>query len=173
MPSTAPTASCPKTREKMPAKLVMVGDGPERPRAMERAEELGVDRQVHFLGKHASVDELLRCCDLFLLPSESESFGLAALEAMACGSPVVASRTGGLPEVVAEGVAGHLLPVGDVEGMADAAAAILSDNATWRRMSTAAREIAVDRFAAERVVPVYEAFYREILEGQPAPVMAK
>jgi N-acetyl-alpha-D-glucosaminyl L-malate synthase BshA len=155
------------------ARLILVGDGPERPRAMERAEELGIEKQVTFLGKHASVDELLRCCDLFLLPSESESFGLAALEAMACGSPVVASLTGGLPEVVPEGVAGHLLPVGDVAGMGDAAAAILSDNATWRRMSAAARAVAVDRFSAERVVPVYEAFYREILAAQPEPVLAK
>jgi len=159
--------------EKVKARLVLVGDGPERPRAIERAEELGIESKVTFLGKHASVDELLRCCDLFLLPSESESFGLAALEAMACGSPVVASRTGGLPEVVEEGVAGHLLPVGDVQGMADAATSILSDNAKWRRMSTGARQIAVERFAAERVVPVYEAFYREILEGQRVPVLAK
>jgi N-acetyl-alpha-D-glucosaminyl L-malate synthase BshA len=155
------------------ARLIMVGDGPERPRAMERAEELGIDRQVTFLGKHASVDELLRCCDLFLLPSESESFGLAALEAMACGSPVVASRIGGLPEVVEEGVAGHLLSVGDVEGMVDAAATILSDNAVWQRMSAAARQVAVERFDAERVVPVYESYYREILEGQSVPALAK
>jgi N-acetyl-alpha-D-glucosaminyl L-malate synthase BshA len=159
--------------QRVRARLVLVGDGPERPRAIERAEELGIEQQVTFLGKHASVDELLRCCDLFLLPSESESFGLAALEAMACGSPVVAARTGGLPEVVAEDVAGHLLPVGDVEGMADAAASILSDNAKWRRLSAGARQIAVERFAAERVVPVYEAFYREILEGQRVPALAK
>jgi N-acetyl-alpha-D-glucosaminyl L-malate synthase BshA len=159
--------------ERVRARLVMIGDGPERPRAIERAEELGVEQQVTFLGKHASVDELLRCCDLFLLPSQSESFGLAALEAMACGSPVVGSRTGGLPEVVTEGEAGHLLPVGDVEGMADAAVAILSDNPTWRRMSAGGRAIAVERFAAERVVPVYEAFYREILAGQRMPALAR
>ena len=154
------------------ARLVMIGDGPERPRALERIEELGLEDKVLFLGKHVAVDELLRCCDLFLLPSESESFGLAALEAMACGSPVVASRTGGLAEVVADGVSGHLLPVGDVEAMGDAAAAILSDQATWRRMSAAAREIAVTRFSAERIVPVYEAFYREIIAGRPEPVLA-
>jgi N-acetyl-alpha-D-glucosaminyl L-malate synthase BshA len=159
--------------QRVRARLVLIGDGPERPRAIERAEELGIDHQVTFLGKHASVDELLRCCDLFLLPSESESFGLAALEAMACGSPVVATATGGLPEVVPEGGAGHLLPVGDVEGMADAAVAILSDNQTWRRMSAAARQVAVERFAAERVVPVYEAYYREILEGQRVPALAQ
>ncbi|MSR36680.1 MAG: N-acetyl-alpha-D-glucosaminyl L-malate synthase BshA [Gemmatimonadetes bacterium] len=155
------------------ARLIMVGDGPDRPRAMERAEELGIADRVLFLGKHASVDELLSCCDLFLLPSESESFGLAALEAMSCGSPVVASRTGGLPEVVTQGEAGFLLEVGDTAGMAEAGIRILSDNATWRRMSAAARDIAVTRFAAEKVVPVYEELYREVLAGcakQTAPV---
>jgi L-malate glycosyltransferase len=147
------------------ARLVMVGDGPDRPRAAERAEELGIADRVLFLGKHASVDELLSCCDLFLLPSESESFGLAALEAMACGAPVVASRAGGLPEVVIEGETGHLLDVGDVEGMAEAGVRILSDNVLWRAMSTAARDRAIARFEADEVVPVYEALYREVLEG--------
>jgi N-acetyl-alpha-D-glucosaminyl L-malate synthase BshA len=152
------------------ARLIMVGDGPDRPRAAEWAEELGVADRVLFLGKHASVDELLSCCDLFLLPSESESFGLAALEAMACGAPVVASRAGGIPEVVIEGEAGHLFEVGDVEGMAAAAVRILSDGAVWRRMSLRAREIAVDRYAAEKVVPIYEELYREVVErsGRPA-----
>ena len=154
------------------ARLIMVGDGPERPRAVERAEELGIAGRVLFLGKHASVDELLSCCDLFLLPSESESFGLAALEAMSCGAPVVATRAGGLPEVVADGEAGSLLPVGDVEGMAAAGIAILSDGATWRRMSAAAREIAVTRFSAERIVPVYESYYREVLAGAVVPAAA-
>ena len=126
-----------------------------------------------FLGKHASVDELLRCCDLFLLPSENESFGLAALEAMACGSPVVATRAGGLPELIEDGASGRLFSVGDVDAMGDAATTILSDNATWRRMSAAARETAVTRFSAERVVPVYEAFYRSILAERPEPVLAE
>ena len=147
------------------ARLIMVGDGPERPRAAERAEELGVADRVLFLGKHASVDELLSCADLFLLLSESESFGLAALEALACGAPVVASNAGGLPEVVDEGESGYLLPVGDVEGMAAAASAILSDGALWRRMSAHARESSVSRYSADRVVPIYEEFYREILSG--------
>ena len=154
----------------VPARLVLVGDGPDRPRAIERVEELGLEDRVLFLGKHASVDELLSCCDLFLLPSESESFGLAALEAMACGSPVVASRAGGLVEVVPEGEAGHLLPAGDVEGMADAATEVLSNEATWWRMSERAREVAVTRFSAERVVPVYEDFYQEVLTGRGATV---
>lgn len=143
----------------------MIGDGPDRPRAQARAEILGVQDHVVFLGKHTSVEELLACADLFLLPSESESFGLAALEAMACGSPVVASRVGGLPEVVPEEEAGFLLPVGDWEAMADAAVGILSDATRWEAMSQAARAVAVERFDADRIVPVYEAYYREVIEG--------
>ncbi len=146
----------------LPARLIMVGDGPERPRAAERAEALGVDDAVLFLGKHVAVEELLSCADLFLLPSESESFGLAALEAMACGVPVVASHTGGLPEVVTPG-AGALLPVGDAEGMGEAAAALLSDPARWKAASEEARGVAVERFSVERVVPVYEGWYERIL----------
>lgn len=156
----------------VPARLVMVGDGPERPRALERAKELGVEDKVLFLGKHVSVEDLLSCCDLFVLPSEGESFGLAALEAMACGAPVVASRSGGLPEVVVEGESGHLLPVGDVEGMAAAAVGILSDEATWRRMSVLARETAVSRFEADKVVPVYEDLYREVVASSRASLAA-
>jgi L-malate glycosyltransferase len=154
-----------RIREKMPAKLVMVGDGPDRPRAAERAEELGIDRDVLFIGKHASVDELLACADLFLLPSESESFGLAALEAMACGAPVVATRVGGLPELVT-GDSGRLLEIGDVEGMAAAAIELLGDKPRWWEASRAAREIAVERFSAEKVVPEYEAYYRKVLAGK-------
>jgi N-acetyl-alpha-D-glucosaminyl L-malate synthase BshA len=154
------------------ARLVMVGDGPERPRALERAEELGVEDRVLFLGKHVSVDELLSYCDLFVLPSESESFGLAALEAMACGAPVVASRVGGLPELVEEGESGHLLSMGDVEGMAAAAVAILADEATWSQMSASARETAVSRFEADKVVPMYEDLYREVVAGSRASVPA-
>lgn len=155
------------------ARLVLVGDGPDRPLAIERVERLGLENQVLFLGRHDSVDELLRCCDLFLLPSESESFGLAALEAMACGSPVIATRAGGLVEVIPEGVAGHLFPVGDVEAMGDAAVSVLSDGSRWRSMSVAAREIAVERFSAERIVPVYEAYYRDVVAGLALPPIAK
>ncbi|HSR40800.1 MAG TPA: N-acetyl-alpha-D-glucosaminyl L-malate synthase BshA [Longimicrobiales bacterium] len=154
-----------RVRREVAARLVFVGDGPDRPRAQERADELGVADAVTFLGKHASVDELLACCDLFLLPSENESFGLAALEAMASGAPVVASRTGGIPELVPDGEAGYLLPVGDVEGMADAAIRVLRDEGRLRGFREAARRLAVERFSAERLVPRYEAYYRSVLEG--------
>ena len=148
---------------KLSSRLVMVGDGPERPRAMDRAEQLGIDHKVTFLGKHASVDELLSCCDLFLLPSESESFGLAALEAMASGAPVLASRVGGLPELVPTG-AGFLLPVGDVDGMAEAAVDLLSDDERLKEAREMARTFAVERFSAEKIVPHYEAYYRAVIE---------
>ncbi len=150
---------------KVDARLVFVGDGPERPRAVDRAEELGVRHRTVFLGKHASVDELLACADLFLLPSSNESFGLAALEAMASGAPVLASRVGGIPEVVEDGVAGHLFPVGEVEAMAEAGIELLKDDPKRKAMGAAARSIAIERFAASAVVPRYEALYRRILHG--------
>lgn len=153
----------------LPARLVFIGDGPERPRAARVAEEMGIADHVSFLGKHSSVDELLACADLFLLPSETESFGLAALEAMACGTPVVASRTGGLPEVVPHGEAGHLAPVGAVEEMADAAVALLEDERAWKAASEAAREVSVARYSAELIVPRYEALYQDVLrQGRTA-----
>ena len=149
--------------EKVDARLVFVGDGPERPRALDRAEELGVRPRILFLGKHASVDELLACADLFLLPSENESFGLAALEAMACGAPVVASNAGGIPEVVTDGETGFLFQAGDVEAMADAGLRILTDETLAKRLSLAGRQDAIDRFSAGAVVPAYERLYQRVL----------
>ncbi len=154
-----------RIRAKTPARLVMVGDGPERSRAGVHAQELGVSDDVLFLGKHASVDELLSCADLFLLPSEQESFGLAALEAMASGAPIIASNAGGIPEVVVDGEAGFLFPVGDVNGMAEAAIALLTDDVLHKRMSEGARSVAVERFSADRVIPQYEAYYGQVLAG--------
>lgn len=160
-----------RVRRRVGARLVLVGDGPDRPRAQERAEELDVAEHVTFLGKHASVDELLACCDLFLLPSENESFGLAALEAMASGAPVVASRVGGIPELVPDGEAGFLLAVGDVEGMADAAVHVLADEERFSAFREAARAHAVEHFGADRLVPRYEAYYREVVAGGGAPAV--
>lgn len=154
-----------RIRERVPARLVMVGDGPDRPRAERRARELGVRDDVVFLGKHQSVEELVACADLFLLPSETESFGLAALEAMACGAPVVASRTGGLPEVIDDGETGFLLEVGDVGAMAEAGIRLLTDEALHEQIAAAGRRAAETRFSAESVVPLYEAYYRRVLAG--------
>ncbi len=152
-------------REEMPARLVMIGDGPERGEAEDAARELGTSDDVIFLGKLESVAELLACADLFLLPSEEESFGLVALEAMASGVPVVGSAGSGLAEVVEDGVSGHLHPVGDVEAMAASALELLADRDRWDRFSTAGRRRAVERFSADEVVPRYEACYRRVLEG--------
>lgn len=148
---------------RVPARLVMVGDGPDRPRAAQRSAELGVQDRVVFLGKHQSVEELLSCADLFLLPSETESFGLAALEAMACGAPVVASRTGGLPEVIEHGKTGFLLEVGAIEAMADAGVRLLTDADLHAEIAAAGRRAAEERFSAASVVPRYEEYYERVL----------
>ena len=148
-----------RVRREMPSVLVMVGDGPERVDAEQEARQLGVEHEVHFLGKIETVAPLLASADLFLLPSQSESFGLSALEALASGVPVVASRAGGLPEVVRDGETGALCAIGDVEGMAGAAAHILGDPARWRTMSGAAAADARERFALDAVVSRYEALY--------------
>ena len=150
--------------EQMPARLIMIGDGPERPRALEAAQAMGVEDRVVFLGKHDAVQDLLPCADLFLLPSESESFGLAALEAMASGAPVVATNTGGLPEVVPQGEAGYLLDPGDVDGMTARAIEILSDPVRWKAFSEAGRAVAVERFSAAGVVPIYEDYCQRVIE---------
>jgi len=150
--------------EKVDARLVFVGDGPERPRALDRAEELGVRPRILFLGKHASVDELLAWADVSLLPAENEAFGLAALAAMASGAPVVASDAGGIPEVVAHGETGYLFPAGSVAEMAEAGIALLSDPQLWTRFSQAGRQVAVERFSAASVVPQYEALYQRVLD---------
>lgn len=152
-----------KVRKALPSVLVMVGDGPERVQAEEEAVDLGVQDEVFFLGKIDSVAPLLANADLFLLPSQTESFGLSALEALACGVPVVASRAGGIPEVVQDGVTGALREVGDVDGMADAAIAILTDRALWKEMSEAAAADARARFSTHDVVSRYEEFYERTL----------
>jgi len=150
-------------RREIPSRLILIGDGPDREAARRTAEELGVEEDVVFLGKLESVSELLSCADLFLLPSEEESFGLVALEAHACGVPVVGTAGSGLAEVVEDGVTGRLHPVGDVGAMAESAVEYLTDGGLWRRTSEAARRRAVEEFSAERVVPMYERFYRQVI----------
>lgn len=156
-----------KVRATVPAMLVMVGDGPERVEAEEQARALHVHGDVNFLGKIDSVAPLLAGADCFLLPSETESFGLSALEALACGVPVVASDVGGLPEVVRHGETGFLHPVGDVDAMAHSAIALLSDSARWQHMSEAAARDARARFSEPDVVARYEALYAEAVAGAP------
>lgn len=151
-----------EVRRDVAARLILIGDGPERELARRTAEELGVQEDVVFLGKLDSVAELLSCADVFLLPSEEESFGLVALEAHACGVPVVGTTGSGLAEVVEDGVTGSLHPVGDVAGMAESVTRYLTDDELWERTSRAARERAVEEFSADRVVPMYERFYREV-----------
>lgn len=155
-----------RVRKQMRARLVLVGEGPESPRAAQRVRDLNLDRDVVMIGEAQDVVSLLSTGDLFLLPSLQESFGLAALEAMACGVPVVASSVGGLPELVVDGVTGFLHPPHDVDAMAASAIAILSDEGKQRGMGLAARRIAEDRFGADRVVPLYEAFYERVLAGR-------
>ena len=146
----------------LPARLILIGDGPERGRVQQTAEEEGVSDRVKFLGKQESVAEILSCADLFLLPSASESFGLVALEAMSCGVPVVATRVGGVPEVVPHGDAGFLAEVGAVDEMAAYGIEILKDKEKWRRMSAAART-AAERYSSDIVVPMYESYYRQVI----------
>lgn len=152
-----------RVRERMLARLVLVGDGQDRPEALHVARSLGVEPDVLFLGKQDDVAALLAVADLFLLPSEQEAFGLAALEALSCGVPVIATAVGGLPEVVEDGRSGFLLPVGDVEGMARAAQALLDDPARHAAFREAARHRAVTQFDTTLVAPQYEAYYREII----------
>jgi N-acetyl-alpha-D-glucosaminyl L-malate synthase BshA len=156
-----------RIRRGIDARLVFIGDGPERVVANETAVSLGVEKHVVFLGKLESVAELMACADLFLLPSEMESFGLVALEALASGVPVIGTTGSGLSEVVDHDETGFLYPVGEVDDMAEGGVRLLKDDDLWRRFSSAARREAVSRFAAELVVPSYEAFYEEILAGPP------
>jgi N-acetyl-alpha-D-glucosaminyl L-malate synthase BshA len=149
----------------VPARLLMVGDGPERSSAEWLAKSLKVSDRVHFLGKHDQVNELLPAADLMLMPSELESFGLAALEAMACEVPTIGTKVGGVPELIQDGVTGMLFPVGDVDSMAEAGIALLKDRDRLEAMSKAARAEAQKTYCASRVIPKYEEFYASILRG--------
>ena len=147
---------------RVPATLLLVGDGPEVGTARRMARQLEVGNQVQYLGAQEDVLPLLSIADLFLLPSEQESFGLAALEAMACEVPVVASNAGGLPEVIEHGVTGFLHDVGDVEAMAESGVAVLRDAGLHRRITTAAVQHVRESFCVHRIVPMYEALYARI-----------
>ena len=153
-----------RVRQEIPSKLIMVGDGVDSPTAQQLSRELNIEKDVFFLSRQQDIPNLMNLADLFLLPSELESFGLAALEAMSCGVPVIATRVGGLPEVLEEGVSGLLYPVGDIEGMAQGAVRVLTDETLHRRMAHAARQRVLDHFDAPRIIPQYESLYEELMD---------
>ncbi|KAA5536504.1 N-acetyl-alpha-D-glucosaminyl L-malate synthase BshA [Taibaiella lutea] len=150
-----------KVHEKMPSKLLMIGDGPERQNAEDICRKLGICNDIRFLGKQDQMEEILNIADLFLLPSQYESFGLAALEAMACGVPVISSNAGGLPEINIHGKTGYLADVGDVEAMAKFAIQILEEETTLQTFKDNALAQASE-FSIDKIVPMYEALYEEI-----------
>jgi N-acetyl-alpha-D-glucosaminyl L-malate synthase BshA len=147
--------------EGLAVKLLLVGDGPDRVPAEHLARRLGVYEDVRFLGKQEPVEEILSIADVFLIPSGSETFGLAALEAMACGVPVVASDIGGLPELVVDGKTGFLCPLGDVDAFTERTRQLVTDDALHMRMAEAARGRA-NVFEVDRIVPLYEAYYERV-----------
>lgn len=152
-----------KIAEQIPAKLLMVGDGPERPTCEQLCRTLNTCENIRFLGKQDAVEEILSIADLFIMPSESESFGLAALEAMACKVPVISSDVGGLPELNVEGITGFLSPCGDIEAMAQNALKILKDDTVLAQFKQNALKRAQE-FDILKILPLYEAFYKEIIE---------
>jgi L-malate glycosyltransferase len=154
-----------RVAREMPARLILIGDGPDRSAAEWLAHDLGIQSRIHFLGKQDRVNELLPLADLLLMPSELESFGLAALEAMACKVPAVATRVGGVPELIDDGETGLLFEVGDVDGMANGVLGLLRDRERLTAMRDAVRQTAQKRFCASLVVPHYVRFYEEIING--------
>jgi N-acetyl-alpha-D-glucosaminyl L-malate synthase BshA len=151
-----------KIQQKIPAKLMMVGDGPEKEKAEELCEELGISDKVIFFGNSNEIDQILSYSDLFLLPSETESFGLAALEAMAWSVPVISSNSGGLPEVNFNGESGYLSDVGDVDNMAENALKILSDDKSLDGFRERALNVA-QRFDIKNILPLYEELYHKAI----------
>lgn len=150
----------------VPSQLVLVGDGPDRSAAEWLAHDLGIHERVHFLGKLEKVNELLPLADLMLLPSQLESFGLAALEAMACKVPSIATRVGGVPELIDDGKSGLLFPVGEVEQMAAAAINLLADRERLDAMRDEARKTAQSRYCASLMLPRYVEYYEQVLGAQ-------
>jgi N-acetyl-alpha-D-glucosaminyl L-malate synthase BshA len=157
-----------RVRRRVPARLLLIGDGPDRSLAERLARAGGFADRTLFLGNVASIETILPVARLFLLPSDPESFGLSALEAMACGVPVIGTNVGGLPEVVENGRTGILKPVGDVEGMAAAAIELLEDRPRWEEFSRHARQRAVENFPTETMVARYRDLYETTLAGGAA-----
>lgn len=155
-----------KLQDRFPAKLILVGDGPERIFIQQLVKELKLGDRVYFLGEQDYLEPLFFCADLFLLPSEQESFGLTALEAMACGVPVIGARTGGLPEVIAHGETGFLFPVGEIDSMADRAVELLKDPEKHELFRSRARKRAGECFNTDHIIPQYESYYEEVLKSE-------
>jgi N-acetyl-alpha-D-glucosaminyl L-malate synthase BshA len=153
-----------KVTKEIPSKLLLVGDGPDRPKIEALCRKLGTCDNVHFLGKLKNVEEVYSVADLFLLPSETESFGLAALEAMASKVPVISSNTGGIPEINENGVTGFMSNVGDTDDMASNALKLLRDDALHAKFKEAAHDKA-KQFSKESIIPVYEQLYEDVLES--------
>jgi len=147
------------------ARLIMVGDGPERSAVAYRAEQLVVKDDVIFVGKQANIADYLGVADVFLLPSELESFGLAALEAQACEVPVIATRIGGIPEVISEGETGYLSDIGDVQKMSEDTLRLLNDEDLRRSFGEKGREFAIQRYGSDKIIPQYISFYEKVLNN--------
>jgi N-acetyl-alpha-D-glucosaminyl L-malate synthase BshA len=145
-----------------PVELRIVGEGPLQYEMMSEVEKLGIQEHVHFLGVRSNIGAVMACSDLLLLPSQQESFGLAALEAMACGVPVIASRVGGLPEVIDDGKSGFLFQVGNTDEAAEKALKILNDQELFRSVRQAGIEVAMQKFAVNKIIDQYEALYQGV-----------
>lgn len=156
-----------QVRKSVDCRLVLIGDGPERSRIERMVWDMSLSEHVCFLGKQESFVQVLQQADLFLLPSASESFGLAALEAMSCGVPVIASNVHGIPEVVVDGQTGYLSDVGDIDDMARNAVSLLLDSEKHKRFSESARQRAISEFSHEEIISRYERYYYEILSQAP------
>ncbi len=154
------------------ARLIMVGDGPEQSACYYRAEQLNVKDDTIFVGKQANIPEYLGIADIFLLPSELESFGLAALEAEACEVPVIATRIGGIPEVVTDGETGFLSDIADTEKMSDDVMKLLNDEEMRENFGKKARELAVSRYGSDLIIPQYINFYEKVLQSKSQTITA-
>lgn len=153
-----------RVNREMPAKLLLVGEGPDMPKVQSKIRELGLEERVHFLGKQDEIAQVISLADILLLPSEKESFGLVALEAMACGVPTVGSEAGGIPELVQHGVTGYLAPIGDTEAMAAYAISLLRDPPKKADMREACLERAHIQFCDQKIMREYEDIYYRVLE---------
>jgi N-acetyl-alpha-D-glucosaminyl L-malate synthase BshA len=154
-----------KVQKEIPSKLILIGDGPDRSECERICRQLELCDKVKFLGKQDGLVEILASSDLFLIPSQSESFGLAALEAMACGLPVISSSVGGLPELVKHNETGFIAEIGDIDRMAKYALELLSNDKKYKLFSENSRQRAVNKFDKSKVVPLYEQYYKEILNS--------